>query len=100
MLPMSTSPDLTTLNVSLPRSQREFVEAEVRRTGCTTTSEYVRRLIAEAQKRTTQERLDAFIIQGLDSGPSEPFTEGFFESLREKVRRAALDKKKEDKNNQ
>jgi hypothetical protein len=37
--------DLTPLNISLPRLQREFVEAEAAKTGCTTTSEYVRRLI-------------------------------------------------------
>ena len=43
--PVKQESDLTPLNISLPRLQREFVEAEAAKTGCTTTSEYVRRLI-------------------------------------------------------
>ena len=67
--PMKQDRDLTTINVSLPRQQREFVEAEAARTGCTTTSEYVRRLIHQAQRRAEQEELERKLIEGLESGP-------------------------------
>ena len=46
---MGSNSDVTTMNVSLPRSLRDFVESEAARTGCTSTSEYVRRLIAYAR---------------------------------------------------
>lgn len=65
---MKQESDLTTLNISLPRPQREFVEAEAARCGCTTTSEYMRRLIHDAQKRTAQEDLERKLLAGLDSG--------------------------------
>lgn len=81
----SSSPDLTSINVSLPRSQRDFVEGEARRTGCTTTSEYVRRLIAEAEKRTAQERLERLLLEGLESGPSEEWKPEDWANLRREV---------------
>lgn len=51
---MRNRSELANLNVSLPRSQRDFVESEAARLGCTTTSEYVRRLITEAQHRAAE----------------------------------------------
>lgn len=94
--PMSSPPsDLTSINVSLPRSQREFVECEARRTGCTTTSEYVRRLIADAEKRTAEERLERLLLEGLESGPAEPLGEDFFDRLRERVRSRSQKKPQE-----
>jgi antitoxin ParD1/3/4 len=75
---MRQESDLTTLNVSLPRPQREFVEAEAARSGCTTTSEYVRRLIHDAQKRAAQDELERKLLQGLDSGDPIDVTPEFW----------------------
>jgi hypothetical protein len=58
---MRQESDLTPLNVSLARLQREFVEAAAR-SGCTTTSEYVPRLSHDAQRHAEQE-----ILADLDS---------------------------------
>ena len=77
--------DLTSLNVSLPRRQREFVEAQAALSGCTTTSEYVRRLIHEAEKRTAQEELERKLIQGLDSGDPIDITPEFWEKKRREL---------------
>ena len=74
--------DLTTLNISLPRPQREFVEAEAAKSGCTSTSEYVRRLIHEAQKRAVQEDLERKLIAGLDSGEPIEITPEYWEKKR------------------
>jgi antitoxin ParD1/3/4 len=74
--------DLTTLNISLPRPQREFVEAEAAKSGCTTTSEYMRRLIHEAQKRAVQEDLERKLIAGLDSGEPIEITPEYWEKKR------------------
>lgn len=79
---MKQESDLTTLNISLPRPQREFVEAEAAKTGCTTTSEYMRRLIHEAQKRAVQEDLERKLIAGLDSGDPIEITPEYWEKKR------------------
>lgn len=79
---MKPESDLTTLNISLPRPQREFVEAEAARSGCTTTSEYMRRLIHDAQKRTQQEELERKLIAGLDSGEPIEITPEYWEKKR------------------
>lgn len=65
---MPEETNLTSLNISLPRSQRSFVETEAVRSGCTTTSEYIRRLIHDAQRRLEQEELERKLIAGLESG--------------------------------
>lgn len=79
---MKPESDLTTLNISLPRPQREFVEAEAARSGCTTTSEYMRRLIHEAQKRTQQDELERKLIAGLESGDPIEITPEYWEKKR------------------
>jgi antitoxin ParD1/3/4 len=76
---------LTTLNVSLLRTQREFVEAEAARSGCTTTSEYVRRLIHDAQRRTAQEELERKLVLGLDSGEPIDITPEYWERKRREL---------------
>jgi len=83
---MSSDRDLTTMNVSLPRAQREFVEAEATRTGCTTTSEYVRRLIHEARVRSEQAELERKLIEGLESGAPAEVMPGYWEEKRRQLR--------------
>ena len=90
---MREESDLTSLNVSLPKSQRAFVESEAERSGCTTSSEYVRRLIHDAQRRAEQEALERKLIAGLESG--EPLTvspEYWERKLRELSERRSRDR--------
>jgi antitoxin ParD1/3/4 len=82
---MKQESDLTTLNISLPRRQREFVEAEAAKSGCTTTSEYMRRLIHEAQKRTAHEELERKLVAGLDSGDPIDITPEYWEQKRREL---------------
>ena len=82
---MKRESDLTTLNISLPRQQREFVEAEAARSGCTTTSEYVRRLIHDAEKRAAQEALERKLLAGLDSGKAIDITPAYWEKKRQEL---------------
>jgi len=83
---MNSESELTTMNVSLPRSQREFVEAEAARTGCTTTSEYVRRLIHWARTRAEQDELERKLIDGLESGAPIEVTPEYWENKRQQLR--------------
>lgn len=74
------------MNVSLPRSQRSFVEAEAARTGCTTTSEYIRRLIHQAQRRAEQEELERKLLEGLESGHVMEASPEYWEEKRRRLR--------------
>jgi antitoxin ParD1/3/4 len=62
---------MTTLNVSLPEALQKFVEAQAAEGGYGTPGEYVSALIREAHKRKANEKLEALILEGLQSEPSE-----------------------------
>jgi antitoxin ParD1/3/4 len=83
---MAQDTDLTTMNVSLLRYPREFVEAAARESGCTTTSEYVRRLINDAQRRAAQEELERKLLEGLESGKAIELTPEYLEAKRSRLR--------------
>ena len=70
------------MNVSLLPSQREFVETAAKESGCTNSSEYVRRLIHDAQQRSEQQRLEKLILEGLESGEGRIVDSDFWESKR------------------
>jgi antitoxin ParD1/3/4 len=60
--------EMTSLNVSLPKVLKDYVEGQVSEGGFSTPSEYVRALIREDQKRRAQEKLEALLAEGLKSG--------------------------------
>lgn len=53
---MSTRNKSTSINVSLPASQRRFVESDVARGGFASVSEYFRELIRERQRQKSAPR--------------------------------------------
>jgi antitoxin ParD1/3/4 len=59
---------ITSLNVSLPKVLKDYVESRVNDGGYSTPSEYVRELIREDQKRRAVEMLEALLAEGLSSG--------------------------------
>ncbi len=86
----SAKPDpLTTLNVSLPSSQRAFVEAVSTEEGYTTLSEYVRELIRRDQRARAEQHLDALLIEGIRSGAPVPVTTKHWADKRDALMRRA-----------
>ncbi len=59
---------MTSLNVSLPKPLKTYVEAHVQRGGYSTPSEYVRALIRQEQRREEQARIEALLLEGVASG--------------------------------
>jgi antitoxin ParD1/3/4 len=59
---------MAALNISLPKTMKDFVEAEVRVGGFSTPSEYMRALVRAEQKRRAEERLEALLLEGVNSG--------------------------------
>lgn len=70
-----------TVNISLPSEMREYVQQQVSLGGYSTTSEYLRNLIREDQKRHANERLERLLLDGLESGTSKSLTRGDWDAL-------------------
>jgi antitoxin ParD1/3/4 len=61
---------MSTLNISLPEPLREFVDSQVAEGGYRTASDYIRELVQEAQKRKAREKVEALLLEGLQSEAS------------------------------
>jgi antitoxin ParD1/3/4 len=72
---------MTSMNISLPQGLKKYVERQTK-AGYSTPSEYVRELIRGDQKRRASERLNALLLEGLDSGAALPATPAFWEELK------------------
>jgi antitoxin ParD1/3/4 len=75
---------MTSMNVSLPDELKEYVEAQTR-SSYSTPSEYVRELIRHDQKRRATEKLDALLLEGLNSGDSLPVDAAFWRDLKKEA---------------
>lgn len=72
---------MTTMNISLSPSLKDFVDEQVAGGAYVSTSEYVRDLIRQEQDR---QKLRALLIGGLES-PLHPVEPDYFEKLRERI---------------
>jgi len=79
---------MATMNISLPDPLKDYIEERVVNGGYSTTSEYFRELVREDQKRKAQERLEALLLEGLDS-PSAPMTAQDWQDVRQAVKERA-----------
>ncbi len=75
------------MNISLPDSMRAYIEEQVASGGYSTISEYFRELVRQDQKRKAQERLEALLLEGLDSGAATAITAQDWEDIRQAVRK-------------
>src|SRR5438270_13957079 len=69
---------MTTMNISLPESLKDFVDEQVKR-GYGTSSEYVRELIRKDQDR---ERVRGLLLKGAASPTTTPADKAYFKKLR------------------
>ena len=89
---MDQQEKLTSMNVSLPASLRTFAEERARQS-FSSTSEYIRELIRRDQKEAAKEKLEALLIEGLESGEPIVVTEDYWEKKREELARRHRKKK-------
>ena len=75
-----------TMNISLPDGMKSFVDQQVNARGFGTSSEYVRELIRKDQDI---QRLRTLLLEGASSPAGAPVNAGYFEDLRNHVRRRA-----------
>jgi antitoxin ParD1/3/4 len=76
---------MTTLNISLPESMRAYVDQQVTEGGFSTASEYIGQLVREDQKRAAKQRLEALLMEGIESGPPSEMTSADWDELRQRV---------------
>jgi antitoxin ParD1/3/4 len=76
---------METMNIALPESMKHFVQERVAAGGYSSVSEYVRELIRADQKRKIEERIDALLLEGLDSGDPIPVTKEYWDEKKRKL---------------
>ena len=84
---------MTSMNVSLPEELKAYAEEQTKN-GYSTPSEYVRELIREDQKRRAREKLNALLLEGLDSGDGVPMDAKFWSDLKQEALAALNARKK------
>ena len=73
---------MSVISIFLPDSMRDFIEEQVAQGGYETASEYLRALVHEDQKRKARERLEALLLEGLESGPATEMTDDDWDEMR------------------
>jgi antitoxin ParD1/3/4 len=84
------------MNISLPEPLKEFVDEQVNSGRYSSASDYVRELIREDARRKVGERLEAVLLEGLNSGDPIPVTAEFWEERRSELFRRADRHQKND----
>jgi antitoxin ParD1/3/4 len=74
------------MNISLTDPLKQFVDEEVTEGGYSSTSDYVRDLIRQRQRRKAEDLLRQLIAEGLASGAAEPLEPDHFEQMRARAR--------------
>lgn len=78
---------MSTMNVSLPDSLRDFVDQQVRSAGYGTSSEYVRELIRRDQQRL---QLRGLLLDGAQAPATGDADERYFAGLRQRIAARAV----------
>jgi antitoxin ParD1/3/4 len=76
---------MTTVNISLPDSMRDFINEQVEKGGYSTTSEYIRHLIRQDLERVQKSRIEKLLLAGLDSGEAIEITDEWWEQKRSQL---------------
>ena len=83
---------MTSMNISLPQELKKYI-ARRTKAGYSTPSEYVRELVRlDQQRHAAKDRLDALLLEGLDSGEPLPASPAFWDQLKHEAL-ARLNKK-------
>jgi len=73
---------MQTMNISLPDQLKEFVDGQVDSGRYSSVSEYVRELIRNDEKRKTQDRLEALLMEGIQGGEATEMTREDWSDIR------------------
>jgi antitoxin ParD1/3/4 len=72
----------STMNISLPTPLKAWVEDQVSARGYSTASEFVRDVLRREQAAAAKARVEAHLLESLESGPATPMTRKDWERIR------------------
>ena len=73
---------MQTMNISLPEPLKAFIDEQVSSGKYGSVSEYVRELVRQDEKRRAQEKLEALLLEGLESGAPVEMSRQDWEDIR------------------
>jgi antitoxin ParD1/3/4 len=73
------------MNVSLPDPMKDLVDRQVASGRYSSASEYILKLIREDEKRTAEEKLEALLLKGVNSGDPIEITPEYWEGKRQQL---------------
>jgi antitoxin ParD1/3/4 len=76
------------IRISLSDSTKSFVYAGVADGSYASVSECIDALVLAGAKAKAQEKLEALLLEGLESGDAEPWTDSDWAALKRRVRKA------------
>ncbi|MBA3602022.1 MAG: ribbon-helix-helix protein, CopG family [Acidobacteria bacterium] len=71
-----------TINISIPDNLKAEVDEVVATEGYGNTSEFFRDLVRDYLRRRQERRLEALLLEGLESGKATAFTKADFEAIK------------------
>ena len=83
---MADKSELTSFTVSLPRSLKTYLQTQAVESGCSTPSEYIRRLLHADRIAKAREDLEQKLLEGLKS-PAREMTPTAWRALKQDVLR-------------
>ena len=84
---------MTKVQVSLSESLKQFIDGLVAEGAFKDPSEYLQTLIVRDRQAREQARIEARLIEGLDSGPSTPMTPEDWDEIEREGRRIVAARK-------
>lgn len=85
---------MATITISLPESLKTYIEERLAKSGYGTTSEYLRELIRNDQRKEAQLRLESLLLEGLAS-PEAEMTDQDWVDIRAELRRRQAAREKQ-----
>jgi len=76
---------MSTLNISLPESMREFINQQIKQGGYSTASEYIHNLIQQDQEKTEKKQFEQLLLEGLNSGETMEMTDDWWSQKKAKL---------------
>ena len=76
---------MSIVTISIPEQLKKFIGTQMKKKGFDNVSEYFRSLIRDAQAKDADARLEALLLEGLNSSDIE-VSEGFWKELRTDVK--------------
>ncbi len=82
------------MNISLPEPLKQFVDDQIAAGRYSSVSEYVRELIRDDEKRKAEDRLEALLLEGLESDDAPLTSEDWAAIRRDALARVGAKKKR------